>query len=612
MKTIYNTHAPEIERGLRVLKQALLTIPESPGIYEMLGQDQKILYIGKAKNLKKRVSNYTRVNALPGRLLRMLAHLFSVQTTITDNELEALLLEMNLIKKKLPPYNILLKDGKSPFFLVVTQHPFPRLVKERRVDRQKTQAYFGPFISSQTVNTTLDVLHKAFLLRSCSDHTFNQRTRPCLLYHIKKCSAPCVQKISLEEYQKNVAQTVELLKGKKSELQRSLMTQMQQASQQQEYEKAAELRDRLRALAAIQNEQTIYSQVLQDADVIVAAFQQDVTCIQVVCFRSSAHYGGQHFFFPGTAQEDQEEVLSSFMQQFYTKIEPPAELILQTPIASEGLLKSAFQKLYDLKVQFSYPKKGEKQLILERTMTNAQHNLQQYFSQKNQELKMREALQERFILPQLPLQIEVYDNSHWQGQQGVGAMIVAGPSGFMRKYFRSFSLEDNGGDDHKLLRYALTKRFSDDVIPQPDLIIIDGGKGQLSTAIRILESLGKHQIPVVGMAKGPVHKDGGETFYFSDGRSLQLEDSDPLLHFLQRLRNHAHQFAIQSHRRLRKKKFIRSQLEDIKGLGPGRRQALLCHFQDIKGIAAASVGELAKVPGISDKLAETIFAFFNA
>jgi excinuclease ABC subunit C len=612
VKTPYKTHAPEIERGLRVLKQALLTIPESPGIYEMLGQDQKILYIGKAKNLKKRVSNYTRVNALPGRLLRMLAHLFSVQTTITDNELEALLLEMNLIKKKLPPYNILLKDGKSPFFLVVTQHPFPRLVKERRVDRQKTQAYFGPFVSSQTVNTTLDVLHKAFLLRSCSDHTFNQRTRPCLLYHIKKCSAPCVQKISLEEYQKNVTQTVELLKGKKSELQRSLMTQMQQASQQQEYEKAAELRDRLRALAAIQNEQTIYSQVLQDADVIVAAFQQDVTCIQVVCFRSSAHYGGQHFFFPGTAQEDQEEVLSSFMQQFYTKIEPPAELILQTPIASEGLLKAAFQKLYDLKVQFSYPKKGEKQLILERTMTNAQHNLQQYFSQKNQELKMREALQERFILSQLPLHIEVYDNSHWQGQQGVGAMIVAGPSGFMRKYFRSFSLEDNGGDDHKLLRYALTKRFSDDVIPYPDLIIIDGGKGQLSTAMRILESLGKHQIPVVGMAKGPVHKDGGETFYFSDGRNLQLEDSDPLLHFLQRLRNQAHQFAIQSHRRLRKKKFIRSQLEDIKGLGPGRRQALLCHFQDIKGIAAAGVGELAKVPGISDKLAETIFAFFNA
>ena len=612
MKTPCKTHAPEIERGLRVLKQALLTIPESPGIYEMLGQDQKILYIGKAKNLKKRVSNYTRVNALPGRLLRMLAHLFSVQTTITDNELEALLLEMNLIKKKLPPYNILLKDGKSPFFLVVTQHPFPRLVKERRVDRQKTQAYFGPFVSSQTVNTTLDVLHKAFLLRSCSDHTFNQRTRPCLLYHIKKCSAPCVQKISLEEYQKNVTQTVELLKGKKSELQRSLMTQMQQASQQQEYEKAAELRDRLRALAAIQNEQTIYSQVLQDADVIVAAFQQDVTCIQVVCFRSSAHYGGQHFFFPGTAQEDQEEVLSSFMQQFYTKIEPPAELILQTPIASEGLLKVAFQKLYDLKVQFSYPKKGEKQLILERAMTNAQHNLQQYFSQKNQELKMREALQERFNLSQLPLHIEVYDNSHWQGQQGVGAMIVAGPSGFMRKYFRSFSLEDNGGDDHKLLRYALTKRFSDDVIPYPDLIIIDGGKGQLSTAMRILESLGKHQIPVVGMAKGPVHKDGGETFYFSDGRSLQLEDSDSLLHFLQRLRNQAHQFAIQSHRRLRKKKFIRSQLEDIKGLGPGRRQALLCHFQDIKGIAAAGVGELAKVPGISCKLAETIFAFFNA
>ncbi len=602
-----------LDQGLSILQEALKTLPSCPGVYEMTTTSGKVLYVGKAKDLEKRVRSYTRVAALPLRLKRMVAQIGHVHVTVTNSELEALLLEMNLIKKKQPPYNILLKDGKSMAYLVLSAHPYPQLLKKRSPNPSDGKL-FGPFVSMDTLKTTMECLYKTFLLRSCSDHMFAQRRRPCLQYHIKKCSAPCVGKISPEAYQVNVRQAIDLLKGRSCELQKELLHEMTQASAAQQYEKAAQLRDRFRALSQAQAQQTIHCLPLENADVLALMHKKNVTCIQLFCFRKGANYGSQHFLFPQTDTGEEQTVMTSFLQQFYSKTPPPEHMILNQPLDQEQLLKEAFFKIHGVWVQFSYPKQGDKKRVLEHAELNADHALEQYFQTQNRQLTLRQKVQEVFDLPRVPERIEIYDNSHWQGECSHGGMVVMGPDGFLRRSFRIFSMQKTAGDDHDMMRHVMRKRFASGCEDKPDLMIIDGGKGHLHTVLNVMKELGQDLgsagISIIAMAKGPYHRDGQETFY-KDDQTITFTETDPVLHFLQRLRNEAHHFVIHHHRREKRQTLSKGMLDSIPGVGGQRRKALLCHFGDAQSVGRASLSQLQAVPGISKSLAEKIHTFFQ-
>ena len=597
------------EKGLAALRQALDQMPDLPGIYEMLDDKGHVLYVGKAKRLVRRVVSYTRVNQLTLRLQRMVSCIRLVRYTVTHNELEALLLEQNVIYKKQPPFNILLKEKKSPLYLTLTSHPFPGLMAKRGTALEGEKR-FGPFLNTDLMDATKTYVHKAFQLRSCTDRVFSSRRRPCLQYYIKNCSAPCVDKISVENYQRSVEGALQILKGRSDALEQNLLQEMQSASAQCAYEKAAILRDRLKWIHQAKTAQSVGNLPKEDVDVIAGYFAHGVTCIQLSCFRQGANYGGQHFFFPQTTQDDMEEVFKAFVQQFYANVPPPPTIILGIMCESLQDLIHFFHAIHHMKVKIiCLPKNKERQKLLSHAVLNAQHALSQYVQSHDETELLLRRMQAVFHLPVFPRVIEVFDNSHFQGHDSFAGMVHFESGIWSKKKSKCYALGKTSGDDHALFRAMFIKRYAQHE-SIPDLIVIDGGKGQVSTAQRILQDLGLNDVNVVGIAKGPYHRDGQETFYILGHESLKLEETDPLLHLLQRMRNQAHQYVIQAHRRQRQRNALgKSIFDQIPGIGPVRKKQLLCRFPDADALRKASVEDLQAVPGFSKTLAESVHRF---
>lgn len=604
------------KKGRLLIEQLLKTFPEKPGVYRMLGEKNQVLYVGKAKNLKKRVAAYTQLDRLPLRLQRMVSETCRMEIVTTHTEVEAFFLEANLIKKLMPRYNILLRDGKSFAYIMLTHQEWPLLTKHRGKQEERAR-YFGPFASIEAVTTTLTALHRAFLLRSCADTVFNMRQRPCLQYHIKRCSAPCVGKITAEDYQNLVQQTIDVLDGKSHEIQKTLAESMLEASQQQAYEKAAVLRDRIRALTQIQSHQLIHTAHLKDADIAALYQEGGRSCVQLFFFRKGSNYGTQAFFPKHDPQEEENLILQAFLGQFYADMMPPPLLLLSHPLPEEKILAQALTQKMGAPVVIQVPQQGPKKFLLAHALTNAQQALSRYIAQNESQQKILEHLTTLLGLPQLPQRIEVYDNSHLQGTNQVGAMIVAGPEGFIKKAYRKFNIKGQmtPGDDFSMMREVLQRRFTKSLAEDadasrenwPDLVIIDGGKGQLSAAQAIFDELGVTDVALVAMAKGPQRR-GPETFYRVDQPPLQLEFNHPVLHYLQRLRDEAHRYVIGVHRHKRAKQLNPMRLEELPGVGPTRRRALLHHFGSFEAVKGAGVEDLRKVEGISASLAQKIYA----
>jgi excinuclease ABC subunit C len=600
--------------GIEIIKDALKTMPERPGIYQMLSEAGDILYIGKAKNLKNRVSNYASANGLSNRIMRMVQQVASVAIVQTQNEAEALLMEAALVKRHQPRYNVLLKDDKSfPYIAFSGNHPFPRLKKHRGA-QAKDETYFGPFPSTGAVNHTLALLQKVFLLRPCSDSIFKNRTRPCLQYQIKRCSAPCVGYVNEQEYAELLKKAGQFLRGKNQEVQRALAQEMQQASEAMDYEKAAHLRDRIRALTQVQNEQSLHAADIVDADMIVMQRSGDQTIIQVVIFRAGLHFG-HHSYFPRHASDAADsEVIGAFIGQFYQQHIPAPELLLSHHVEGDDVLEDALSLTAGYRVHIKVPERGDKKQLMQSVGALAMQALQRHTQAAASTRQHLEKLAELFALPAPPERIEVYDNSHVMGTHAVGAMIVATPEGFDKKSFRKFNMEnDFAGDDYGMMRAMLTRRFTralEEHTTLPDLLLIDGGKGQLSAAHSVLETLQLTQIPLVAIAKGEDRNAGREWFFMEGKAPFQLPENDATLHYLQRLRDEAHRFAITAHRGKRSRAIRDSALDDIPGIGAMRKRALLTHFGSRKAVEAASLHELTAVQGISAAIAQKIVDYF--
>lgn len=607
--------APLGEKGRFVIERLLKTFPEMPGVYRMLGDKGQALYVGKAKNLKKRVAAYTQPDRLPLRLQRMVSETVSMEIVTTHTEAEAFLLEANLIKKLMPRYNILLRDGKTLAYIALTQHAWPLLTKHRGKQEDKAQ-YFGPFASVEAVMTTLTALHRAFLLRSCSDTVFKTRQRPCLQYHIKRCSAPCVGKITQEAYQNLVQQAIDVLNGRSQRIQETLAEEMQRASTQQDYERAALLRDRIRALTHIQSHQLIHIAHLQEADIAALYQEGGRSCVQMFFFRKGSNYGAQAFFPKHDPQEESAAILQAFLGQFYTDSPAPPLLLLSHPLPEAALFAQAFAEHAGVTLQV--PQRGPKKLLLDHALANAQQALSRHLSERTSQREILEKMVDIFDLSQIPQRIEVYDNSHLQGTHAIGAMIVAGPEGFMKAAYRKFNIKGEiaPGDDFGMMREVFTRRFKKplehdaDAFREnwPDLVMIDGGKGQLSAAQAVFDDLGITDIKLVAIAKGPHRNAGQETFYRPHLPPLKLEENHPVLHYLQRLRDEAHRYVINAHRHKRTKALHHRRLEDIPGVGSQRKRALLNHFGSFEAVKQAGVEDLKKVAGVSLSLAQKIYA----
>jgi len=608
--------------GLQVILAQLRTMPQAPGVYRMLGMAGEALYVGKAKNLKKRVVAYTHPDRLPGRLRRMVAETASMEVVTTHTEVEALLLEANLIKKLGPRYNILLRDDKSfPYILIARDHEWPQIVKHRGARSRKGE-YFGPFASAGAVNETLSLMQRAFLLRSCPDAVFAARTRPCLLYQIKRCSAPCVGRIGHEAYEQLVDQARNFLSGHSQDVQREIAENMERASAALAYEEAAPYRDRIRALARIQARQDINPQDVDEADVIALHQAGGQCCIQVFFFRSSCNFGNRAFFPAQTQDRTPEEILAAFLGQFYADKTPPREILLSHPIAAEdeAVIAEALAEKAGRKVVLAVPRRGDRRKLVEHAYANAREALSRRMAESSAQRELLDGLGELFALGRAPERIEVYDNSHMQGGNPVGAMIVAGPDGFEKNEYRKFNIRSTDlapGDDYGMLREVLTRRFRRAQQEQgaavwPDLVLIDGGAGQLKTAREVFAELGVEDVPLAAIAKGPDRDAGRERFHLPSRPSFSLPPNDPLLYFLQRLRDEAHRFAIGSHRARRAKAIGTSPLDEIAGVGPGRKRALLHRFGSAREVSEAGVDDLATVPGISGTLAKKIYDHFHA
>jgi len=610
-----------LEKGIATIKDYVKTLPLGPGVYRMINVRDEILYVGKAKSLKKRVTNYTQPDRLPIRLQRMVAETVRMEFVTTHTEVEALLLEVNLIKKLMPRYNILMRDSKSFAFIHVTgDHPYPLLTKHRGA-RTSPGDYYGPFASTEAVNSTLTTLHRAFLLRSCPDTVFASRKRPCLQYQIKRCSAPCVGYISQEEYQKLVQETRDFLGGKTNQVQKKLASLMEQESQAQAYEKAAIYRDRIRALTTIQARQIINTRAVNDADVFAIYAAEGKTCVQLFLFRNGSNYG-TYAAFPSHGDDvSPEDVLEAYIAQFYEETPPPTDILLNLPLPNLKLMAEALAQKAGKRVHIVVPKAGEKAALVKHALKNAKESLERHRAEKASQESLLRAFAETFNLPALPHRIEVYDNSHTQGTLGVGAMIVAGPDGFLKKAYRKFNVrssEYTAGDDYGMLREVLTRRFSkalahdkDDTTQWPEVVLIDGGKGQLSTAEAAFADLGISDIQLIAIAKGPDRNAGRETFYMPGREPFQLPLTHKLLYFLQRLRDEAHRYAIGAHRTRRLKAITTSKLDNIPGVGAARKRALLQHFGSAKAVESIGLKDLEGVSGISKALAKKIYDYFH-
>lgn len=613
---------PDLETGVAAIREVWKTLPRNPGVYRMQDARGDVLYVGKARALRNRVTNYTQVAKLPKRLQRMVAQTRSMTIVTTRTEAEALLLEAQLIKRFRPPYNVLLRDDKSfPFILLREDHPFPRVHKHRGARRAKGQ-YYGPFASAGSVTRTLNALQKFFLLRSCSDSFFATRSRPCLLYQIRRCSAPCVGRISEEDYAELVKDAKAFLAGRSTGVQERLGRQMAQAAERQDYELAAVYRDRLRALTYIQGSQTVHSEGLGDADVFALACKGGAVCIQAFFIRGGQNWGHRAFFPAHTADIPEAEVLAAFLVQFYEEVPPPRRILVDRELSDTALLEEALCERAGRKVSIERPRRGSRARLMDQARRNAEEALDRRMAETATQSRVLRELADTFELPDLPKRIEVYDNSHIMGTNATGAMIVAGPEGFRKKNYRKFNIkraETAPGDDFAMMREVLERRFArlEKEDPErssgewPDLLLIDGGKGQLSAVCETMESAGVHDIPVVGVAKGPDRNAGRETFHLPDGREFTLPPNSALLFYLQRLRDEAHRFAIGTHRQKRAKSLTTSSLDEVPGIGPNRKRALLMHFGTARAVRNAALEDLERAPGISRTIARQIYDHFH-
>lgn len=594
-------------------------LPNKPGVYRMTDEHGTVLYVGKAKDLKKRVTAYTKYDRHPTRLRRMIRATTNMEFVVTVSEVEALLLEAQLIKKLKPRYNILLRDDKSfPYILVRKDHPAAQVVKHRGAKRIKGD-YYGPFASAHAVNRTLDTLQRAFRLRNCSDNIYESRTRPCLQYQIKRCSAPCTGVITLDDYDKLVTDAEDFLKGRSEALRERLQGDMQTASKAMQFEKAAELRDRLHALARISTGSLgkINPRTFSDGDVIAVHTDGGQSCVQVFFFRAGQNWGNSAHFPRHEKDQGPAEVLDAFMAQFYTDKPIPKNIFVSHDLPSHDLIQRALSERADRVIQITRPQRGEKKALLDTARRNAQEALGRRMAETKNQAKLLEDVRDLFGMEDLPHRIEVYDNSHNQGSNAIGAFIVAGPDGFRKRDYRTFNIKaaDVTNDDFGMMREVLSRRFSrlvkDDTLEWPDLLLIDGGKGQLSAVTGVLDELGVlGRITLVAIAKGPDRNAGRETFYMNDRDPFTLPPRSPALYYLQRLRDEAHRFAIGTHRARRKKDMKANPLDGIPGVGPGRKRALLAHFGSAKAVKNAALDDLSRVEGISQKLAQQIHDYF--
>ena len=608
--------------GEKLILKYVRQLDASPGVYRMLDAQARVLYVGKARNLKARVSNYARPTGHSPRIARMISETAQMMFLTTKTETEALLLEQNLIKQLKPRYNVLLRDDKSfPNILVTTEHEFPQIKKHRGAKKEKG-AYYGPFASAGAVNKSLNQLQRVFQLRNCSDAMFETRTRPCLQYQIKRCSGPCVGRISARDYRASVIDAERFLSGKSTEIQESLASQMAQASEAMEFERAAALRDRIRAMTQVQTNQGINPRTVSEADVIALHIEGGQACVQVFFIRANQNWGNRDFYPRISADHSHAEVLEAFVGQFYSSKEAPRQLILSHDIENVDLVSAALSEAAGRKVELIYPQRGEKFELVSGALRNAKESLALRMSETATQAKLLRGIAEAFDLDDAPKRIEVFDNSHIQGAHAVGAMIVSGPDGFLKNQYRKFNIRGDDltpGDDFGMMKEVMTRRFTRLIKEDPertseswpDLLLIDGGAGQVSAVAEILETLGIDDVPMVGVAKG-VDRDHGKEEFYIPGRSVfALQRNDPVLYFVQRMRDEAHRFAIGTHRAKRAKAISANPLDDIAGIGASRKRALLAHFGSAKAVSRANLADLKAVDGISAAMAEKIYDFFH-
>jgi len=612
----------DVETGAPVIGRYAKTAPAGPGVYRMIDPAGEVLYVGKARQLKKRVQSYARGQGHNNRIARMVADTAAMEFVTTATEIEALLLEANLIKRLKPRFNVVLRDDKSfPFILIARDHAVPQILKHRGA-RSRKGDYFGPFASAGAVGRTINTLQRAFLLRSCSDAYFESRLRPCLLYQIKRCSAPCTGEISMEDYGRLVDEALAFLTGESDEVKRRLHALMDEASLKQDYERAASFRDRLTALSHIQSRQGINPHSVKEADVFAAHQEAGQTCIQVFIFRTGNNWGNRAYFPRADKSLLVEEVLESFVAQFYDDKPPPKLVLLSHDIGGRKLLTEALSLRAGRKIEVGRPVRGERRDLVEHALVNAREALARRLADSTSQAAIFSSLADLLDLDEAPERIEVYDNSHISGTNPVGAMIVAGPEGFIRAQYRKFNMRNEDlapGDDYAMMREMLTRRFSRLAKEKgevngwaaPDLVLIDGGPGQLGAAYEVLDELGLSEIKIAAVAKGPDRNAGRERIYLKGKGPLLLEPRDPVLYCIQKLRDEAHRFAIGAHRAKRKKAITASPLDEVPGIGPARKRALLQHFGSAKAVSRAGIADLQAVGGISAQMAKTIYDHFH-
>ena len=612
---------PDLDAGIAAIREVVRTLKPVPGVYRMHDSRGDVLYVGKARVLKNRVANYLQVERLSTRLRRMVSQTRSLTIVTTNSEAEALLLEAQLIKRYRPAYNVLLRDDKSfPFILLRTDHAFPRISKHRGARRAKGN-YYGPFASAGSVNTTINALQKLFLLRSCNDGFFSRRDRPCLLYQIKRCSAPCVGRIDEEGYAELVGEARDFLGGKSGAVQKKMEGQMAEAASALDYERAAMLRDRLRAATFIQGSQAINAEGVGNADIFAMAGSGGHIGIQAFFIRGGQNWGHRAFFPAHTEGLSEEDVLTSFLAQFYEEVPPPRCILVDRVLPEAELLGEALAPSAGGRVEVSMPQRGDRKRMIDQARRNAVEALERRQAESGTKAKLNRELAEFLELAEPPQRIEVYDNSHIQGSQALGAMIVAGPEGFLKGQYRKWNIKTaQSNDDFGMMREVLGRRFARaqeedadrDGGMWPDLVLLDGGKGQMSAAKDALEELGIEDVPLIAIAKGPHHgREGREVFHFADGREKMLPENAPLLFHLQRLRDEVHRFAIGAHREKRSRAIVASPLDEIPGIGPARKRALLLHFGTAGKVRAAALDDLQRAPGVSGTVAQAVYDFYH-
>ena len=617
-----NSKNDEPLKGYACIAAYLRTLDASPGVYRMLDAESRVLYVGKARNLKARVSNYSRPGNHSGRIARMISETTRMMFLTTRTETEALLLEQNLIKQLKPRYNVLLRDDKSfPNIFVTKTHEYPQIKKHRGAKKEKG-SYYGPFASAGAVNRTLNQLQRVFLLRNCSNSDFETRTRPCLQYQIKRCSGPCVGLISPDDYAATVRDAELFLQGRTKGIQEALATQMNAASEEMEFERAAALRDRIKALTQVQTAQGINPQATAEADVIGLHIDGGQACVQVFFIRANQNWGNHDYYPRISGDEDASEVMEAFVGQFYSDREPPRAVILSHGLDNDDLMAAALAEKVGRKVEVIVPQRGEKAELVQGALRNARESLARKMSETATQGRLLKGLAEAFDLPKVPQRIEVYDNSHIQGAFAVGGMIVAGPEGFDKNQYRKFNIKGDDltpGDDFGMMKEVMTRRFKRLLKEDPDrtsgmwpeLLLIDGGAGQVSSVREIMTELGVGDVPMIGVAKGEDRDAGKEVFYRTGKPVMALRHNDPVLYFIQRMRDEVHRFAIGTHRAKRAKAIGATLLDDVPGVGAGRKRALLAHFGSAKAVARANFADLKAVVGVSENMAQTIYDYFH-